>query len=197
MNFCAIFLPHKASVAEPLHHLLDRRAPWVWTAEAAAVFKAVKQLLLSNAVLTQYSEKHPLLLACDASPYGVSAVLSHRLPNGTEAPIAFFSQTLAAAECNYSQIDKEALALVAGVKRFHNYFYSHPFELLTDHKPLLGFLAGDHQSPQILLLRMTRWTVFLVAYSYTLFYQHGKHLGPADALSRCPLKTLRRPRQYF
>lgn len=80
--------------------------------------------------------------------------------------------------------------LVAGVKRFHDYLYSRPFELLNDHKLLLGLLARDRQSPQILLPRMTRRTVFLAAYSYTLFYSSGKHLGPADTLSRCPLKTL-------
>lgn len=77
-------------MAELLHWLLDRGAPWNWTAKAATAFRAVKQLLVSNSVLTQYCENLPLILACDASPYGIGTVLSHRFLNGSEAPVAFF-----------------------------------------------------------------------------------------------------------
>lgn len=190
LNFYAMFLPHKASVAEPFHRLLDRKMAWSWDSKAAASFQVVKELLVSNSVLTQYCETLPLVLACDASPYGVGAVLSHRFLNGRDAPVAFFSRTLAPSERKYSQVDKEVLALVAGVKRFHDYLYGRPFSLETDHKPLLGLLSGDKQAPQVLSPRFTRWLVFLLAYSYTLNYVPGKHLAHADALSRCPVPTL-------
>ncbi|XP_026565795.1 uncharacterized protein K02A2.6-like, partial [Pseudonaja textilis] len=55
--------------------------------------------------------------------------------------------------------------------------------LVTDHKPLLGLLAGDKQTPQVLSPRMTRWTLFLAAYSYRLIHRPGKTLSHADALS--------------
>ncbi|XP_060545241.1 uncharacterized protein K02A2.6-like [Pantherophis guttatus] len=187
LNFYSIFLPHKASVAEPLHRLLDSKAPWVWEQPHATAFTAVKNLLTSNAVLIQYNDNLPLTLVCDASPYGIGAVLSHVLPNGTEAPVAYYSRTLSSAERNYGQLDKEALALVAAVKRFHDYVYGRFFQLVTDHKPLLGLLAGDKQTPQIMSPRMTRWSVFLAAYNYQLVYRPGAHLGNADGLSRCPL----------
>ncbi|XP_026569427.1 uncharacterized protein K02A2.6-like, partial [Pseudonaja textilis] len=61
------------------------------------------------------------------------------------------------------------------------------FELITDHKPLLGLLSGDKQTPQVLSPRMTRWTLFLAAYSFKLVHRPGKNLSHADALSRCPL----------
>ena len=56
-------------------------------------------------------------VACDASPYGVAAVLSHRYANGSEQPIAYASRTLFPAEKNYSQNDREALAVMFGVKK--------------------------------------------------------------------------------
>lgn len=121
-----------------------------WGRREAAEFEAVKELLTLNVVLVQYSDHLPLTLTCDVLPFGIGAVLSHELPNGSEAPLAYFSQTVFTPERNYSQLDKEALAIVAGVKKFHNYLYGYFFDLITDHKSLLGSLAGDKETLPIL-----------------------------------------------
>ena len=80
--------------------------------EQRAAFNASKRLLLSSKVLTHFDEQLDVRLACDALAYGVGTVVSHVLPNGTERPIGFASQTLSNAEHKYSQIEKEALACV-------------------------------------------------------------------------------------
>ncbi|XP_032092298.1 vomeronasal type-2 receptor 26-like [Thamnophis elegans] len=67
-------------------------------------------------------------------------------------------------ERSYGQLDKEALAAMASIKRFCEYLYGPPFEFITDHKPL----ARDGQMPPGMSPRMTKWTVFLAAYGYTL-----------------------------
>ena len=47
-------------------------------------------------------QKKSLRRACDVSPYGVGAVISHVMEKGEEKPIAFASRTLIASERNYS-----------------------------------------------------------------------------------------------
>lgn len=100
----------------------NKKAKWTWGQKEASAFEAVKRLLSSKSFLVQYNETLPLILTCDASPFGIGAVISQRMPNGTEAPIAFYSKTLMAAKRNYSQLNKETLAAVAEVKWFHEYF---------------------------------------------------------------------------
>lgn len=136
-----------------------------------------------------YDERKDLLLTCDASPYGVGAVLSHLNSNGIDSPIAYYSRTLTSTERNYAQIDREALAIVAGVKKFHNYLYGRYFNIRTDHRPLLGIIGNNKQTPEILSPRMLRWSIILSAYSYTLTYHPGKSIANADALSRLPLTS--------
>ncbi|XP_015271459.1 PREDICTED: uncharacterized protein K02A2.6-like, partial [Gekko japonicus] len=172
LNFYHAFLPHKASVAAPLHALLHKEAKWKWGQAEEKAFVGVKELLTSNAVLTHYDEHKLLVLAADASPFGVGAVLSHLMPDGSEAPIAFYSRSLSAAERNYAQIDKEGLALVAAVKKFHDFIFGRRFLLVTDHKPLLGIFAPDKQLPNIMSPRMLRWAIFLQAYDFDL--EHRK-----------------------
>ncbi|XP_015263543.1 PREDICTED: uncharacterized protein K02A2.6-like [Gekko japonicus] len=147
----------------------------------AAAFKSVKELLISNSVLAHFDESLPVVLACDASPYGVGAVLAHRLPDGREVPVAYYSRTLSAAERNYAQIDREGLAIVAGVKKFHDFVYGRPFTIATDHRPLLGLFAPDRRTPQVISPRVLRWTIFLAAYDYSIVHRPGKAMGHADA----------------
>ncbi|KRX62859.1 Transposon Tf2-9 polyprotein [Trichinella sp. T9] len=189
LNFYHSFLRNKATVAEPLHRLLDKETKWKWTNKHKKAFNQTKQLLSSDCVLTHYDVKKPLVLICDASPVGIGAVLCHQMPNGKEAPIAFYSRTLTSTERNYAQIDKEALAIIASVKKFHDYLYGRSFRIITDHKPLLGIFAPNKETPYILSPRMLRWTVMLGAYVYDICYRPGKLIANADILSRLPTKV--------
>ena len=59
--------------------------------EQQKAFDKAKQSLTSDCLLVHYDPDKELVLACDASPYGIGAVLSHKMEDGQDKPIAFAS----------------------------------------------------------------------------------------------------------
>ena len=109
------------------------------------------------------------------------------MEDGAELPIAFTSRTLASAEKRYSQLEKEALAIIFALRKFHDYIYGHHFTLFSDHKPLQYLLNESKPLPAMASSRIQHWAITLAAYSYTIKHKLGKQLSHADALSRLPL----------
>ena len=125
LTYYAKFLPDVSTVLAPLYQLLKKESQRHWSAKEEKAFNKSKELLTSFKLLVHFDASLLLTLACDASAYGVGAVLPHRMPDGSERPIGYASRTLPAAERNYSQIEKEGLACVFGVKHFHSYLFGH------------------------------------------------------------------------
>ena len=187
LNYYSRFLPDLATLLAPLYTLLQSARKWSWEEPQQRAFNEAKKLLTTSTLLTHFDPKKPVILSCDASPYGVGAVLSHQMDDGTEQPICFASRTLSAAERNYAQLDKEALAIIFGVKRFHQYLYGRKFNIYSDHKPLQYLLGETRGIPAMASARVQRWALTLSAYDYTITYKAGAKLANADALSRLPL----------
>ena len=159
--------------------MLQAKCKWKWTPECQSAFQEAKDLLTSSAVLAHYDPNLPIRLAADASAYGIrSSVVTHV----THWRSAFVSRTLSSSEKNYAQLENEALALVFGVKRFHQYLYGRKFTLLTDHKPLTTQEGNSTHYLQ-------RWAVQLAAYNYDIEFKSTHDHGNADALSRLPLQS--------
>ncbi len=108
------------------------------------------------------------------------------MSDGSEKPIAYASRTLSAAEKNYSQLEKEGLAVVYGVKKFHHYLYGQKFIIESDHQPLSHLFNEKKQIPVLASARIQRWALTLSTYTYSIRYKAGKSLSNADALSRLP-----------
>ena len=145
LNYYGRFLPNLSTTLAPLHYLLKKGTVFSWGKQQTKAFEASKQLLTSSKVLAHYDPKRELILTCDASAYGIGAVLPQKASEDNEHPIAFASRSLAHAETNYSQLDKEASAIIFAVKRFHQYIFGRTFVIITDHRPLLG-LPDQYQS---------------------------------------------------
>ena len=116
-------------------------------------------------------------------------MLSHVYEDGTEKPIAFASRTLNTAERNYSQIEKEGLAVIFAVKKFHDYCYGRCFTIYSDHKPLEGLFGEEKPTSGTSISRIQRWALFLAGYDYKFRYKPGKVHENADGLSRLPAKA--------
>ena len=187
LTYYGKFLSNLSTLLATLYQLLKKDVVWEWTPARDEAFKESKRLLSSESLLVYFDSTVPLTLACDASAYGISAVLAHRFPDGSERPIGYASRTLNEAERNYSQLEKEALSLVFGIKKFYAYLFGKPFELVTDHQPLLGLLKeGRPTSPQA-SARIRRWSLYLSMFEYTLKFRRTTAHANADALSRLPL----------
>ena len=187
VNYYAKFLPNLSSTLAPLYGLLEKKASWSWGKEQEAAFKTAKTQLTSSCLLVHYDPQKPLVLSCDASPYGVGAVLSHRMEDGSEQPIAFASRSLAPAEKKYAQLEKEGLAIVFGVKKFNQYLLGRKFAILSDHKPLQHLFSPSRPVPPLASARIQRWALTLGAYDYTIEDKPGPEHANADTLSRLPL----------
>ena len=168
LTYYGRFLPHLPSVLSPLYTLLRKGTPWHWQSQQRTAFQKSKELLLSLQVFVHYDPKLEIVLACDASCYGIGAVLAHKMPDGSEKPIGFASRTLSSTERQYSQIEKEGLSCVFGVKRFHAYLIGRHFSLVTDHRPLLALFNEQRVIPSHSSARIQRWALTLAAYEYTL-----------------------------
>ena len=85
--------------------------------------------------------------------------MSHRADDRTEQPICFVFRTLSTVEKKYSQLDKEALAIIFGVTKFHQYLYGRNCIIVTDHKPLTHIFNPCRSVPQMGSARLHRWAL--------------------------------------
>ena len=91
VNYYGKFLPHMSSVLAPLYQLLQKQEKWTWGERQEAAFRLSKESLMSNKLLVHFDPRKDLVVCCDASPYGLGAVLSHRMPDGSERPVYYAS----------------------------------------------------------------------------------------------------------
>ena len=67
---------------------------WKWSKECENSFRLAKEKLTSPNLLVHYDPSLPMKLAGDTSAYGVGAVISYVMSDGSERPIAYASHTL-------------------------------------------------------------------------------------------------------
>ena len=148
----------------------------------------LRDCLVLKGHLAHYDVNRPLKLLWCISLW-VRCLFS--VQNGWWQPeahcIQYASRTLSKAEQAYAQIEREGLALVFGVRRFHQYLYGRPFVLVTDHRPLCKIFESKQGILPMAAAWMQRWALTLSAYQYTIEFINGTANHCADCMSRLPL----------
>ena len=182
------FSPLLTDTTKPMRDLLCSRNQWLWGETQPKAFMETKQLLSSTPILSLYDQKRPTRVSADASSFGLGAVLMQQHSDKQWRPIAYASRAMTPTEQRYAQVEKEALAVTWACERFLHYLLGLPFEIETDHKPLVSLLGNKPIDE--LPLRIQRFRMRMMKYTYSIFHVPGKNLIIADALSRAPSQHL-------
>ena len=163
VSFSARFIPNFTAIAEPRYEISRQGVPFVWGSEQEASFQELKQQFASAPVLAFFDrEAHTQVIA---DPVGLGAV-GVQEKNGVGSAICYASRSLSSIERRYSQIEKEAPALVWACKRFNLYLYGlQTFDLVKDHEALkVIYSRGSKPSACF-----EHWLLGLQPYSYKVY----------------------------
>ena len=180
VTYLAKLIPLASDILHPLQSLMKKEVHFQWSSTQQDAFNKIKACLSNDTALAFFDPTKEVTLQNDASEYGLGSVL---LQDGR--PVGYASRSLKPAERNYAQIEKEMLAAVFGLEKFHHYTYgASSVTVITDHKPLVPImnkpLSKAPKRLQAMMMRMQPYTVNMV-------YQPGSQLIIADTLSRAPL----------
>ena len=186
INYLNRFSPRLAELSDPLRQICRQKEEFQLSEACKDAFHQCKEEISKSITLPYFNPKSPTILQTDASKKGLGAVL---LQNST--PVMFASRALTRAEKNYQNLERECLATIWGMEKFHYFLYGKQFTLETDQKPLVA-IYKKHMveiSPRIqrLVVRSFPYQPFDVQ------YRRGTEIPLADALSRVtPLPTWKR-----
>ncbi|CAF1064638.1 unnamed protein product [Brachionus calyciflorus] len=182
-NYCSRFIPDYATVVEPLRQLTKKSLKWSLEEQHDQALNRMKKLLSTKA-LNYFDPKLRTEVTVDASPVGVAAVLAQydpKKPNEKHV-IMYASHSLTKVEQRYSQIEREALAVVWACEKFHLYIYAKEFDIITDNKAVELISGNVRSKPKA---RIERWCLRLLPYKFVIKHKSGA-FNIADYMSRNP-----------
>jgi transposase InsO family protein len=183
VQYLSPFIPHLSDMTAPLRGMLKKDVQFTWSSTQQDAFDALKARITSATTLNYFDPKLKTKIQVDASLKGLGAALIQTDPKepDKERVVAFASKSLTDTETRYANIEREFLAVVFGVERFHTYVYGDTFEVESDHKPLEAIqLKNLAQAPP----RLQRMMLRLQPYNLTVRYRKGSEMQLADFLSR-------------
>ena len=74
VNYLAKFVPNLATITAPIRELLKKDIEFYWSHEQTKAFDEIKEILTQQPVLKFFYPTKPVIVRCDASQNGLSAV---------------------------------------------------------------------------------------------------------------------------
>jgi hypothetical protein len=111
------FIQGFVSIAQPLHDLTKKGAPFIWTERCTEALNELITRVTTESVLWHLNPTKQYELEVDASAFALGSILYQRDDNNKRRAVAYHSKALNAAERNYSIRDREFLAIIEGLKR--------------------------------------------------------------------------------
>lgn len=178
------FIPNFSIIARPLYDLTKKGVQWEWTQAHQDAYDQLKMALCTPGLaLHQVDESRKLILHTDWSQVGISAVLGQLDDANHEYLIAAASRSTNNHERLYTPWKGECLAAIWGMKVFRPYLHSgRQFELVTDHRPLIGMLSNPAPSN----CQTVRWLMSIQDLDFVVRHRPGVTHVNADVLSRYP-----------
>ena len=130
-------------------------------------------------MVVPFDVKKATELTTDASENAIVGILSQE-----GHPVMYMSRRLSTAERNYSNIEREALAIVWSTFRARHFLVGSKFTLRSDHRPLEFIFNPRRELPKVTSARLLRWAIQLMAFDYEVYYVKGDSIPHVDALSR-------------
>jgi len=131
VTFMSTFIPNLTKKTHLMRSLMKRYSHFVWTSDMQNELNTIKNDIASAGQLIHYDPNKPAIIETDASLKGIGAVL---IQDGK--PVRFLSKALTPAEANYTNIERELLAILFACEKLHKYTFARQITVYTDHKPL-------------------------------------------------------------
>ena len=176
VNFMSAFIPNLTKKTHLMRSLLKRDVHFLWTSDMQKELDTIKNEIVNTVQLTHYEPNKSVVIETDASLKGLGAVL---IQDGK--PVRFISKALTPAEANYSNIERELLAVLFACQKLHTYIFGGTTTVHTDHKPLQNILL---KPISLAPARLQRMLLHLSKYDIQVVYVGFKSVLLADTLSR-------------